>query len=84
MIITEYYATRADGIKLYVSYSDSDLKIRQSPTNAEYDSAIDVENSGYTYTETDTPVDEPVVIEPYEEPVLPAQAVLDRIFGGKS
>lgn len=56
MIQTELYQTRPDGVKLYRTYSDANMLIRQDQTGAEYSEAIDVENSGYTYTETTTPI----------------------------
>lgn len=56
MIQTEFHKTRSDGVKLYRTYSDADMLIRQDQTGAEYSEAIDVENSGYTYTETSTPI----------------------------
>ena len=57
MIIKEFYRTRQDGVNLYKTYSDIDMKIRQDQTNALYDEAIDVESSTYTYTETDIPIE---------------------------
>lgn len=55
MIKTEEYMTRSDGVKLIRTYSDAGFQIRQDQTGIVYDEAIDVENSGYTYTETDIP-----------------------------
>ena len=55
MIVTEFYLTREDGVNLYRTYSDQNLVIEQE-TGARYDSAIDVENSGHTYTETAIPI----------------------------
>ena len=57
MIIKEFYQERPDGVKLYRTYSDANLMIRQEQTGAEYTEAIDVENSDYTYTETETPIE---------------------------
>jgi hypothetical protein len=57
MIHTEYYSTRSDGVKLYRTYSGSNLKIKQNETGVVYSEAIDVENSGYTYSETDEPIE---------------------------
>ena len=56
MIKTELYQTRSDGVKLYRTYSDTNMLIRQDQTGAEYSEAVDIENSGYTYTETTTPI----------------------------
>ena len=56
MIVTEYNTTRGDGVKLYRTYSDADLMIQKDGTEEIYAEAIDVENSSYTYTETDIPV----------------------------
>lgn len=81
MIVRKLYTTRRDGAKLYITYSDSGMKIAQSPTGILYDSAIDVENAPYTYTETNEPVDEPIDPE-YHEPDISAQDALDAIFGG--
>lgn len=56
MIKTDFYMEREDGISLYRTYSDSGMIIQQEQTGIEYTEAIDVENSGYTYVETDTPI----------------------------
>lgn len=58
MIIREYFATRKDGVKLYRTYSDQDMVIRQIETDTLYFEAIDIENAPYTYEETDTPIPE--------------------------
>ena len=57
MIKTEYYATRADGVELNRTYSDSGMKIRKVGTDEVYDDAVDVKGAGYQYEETDTPVE---------------------------
>lgn len=57
MIATGYYATRKDGVNLCRTYSTEGKKIVQNETGAVYDEAIDVEGSGYTYTETDEPIE---------------------------
>ena len=64
MIVTEYYSTRSDGVRLFLTYSDIDHYIIQDQTGAVYESAIDVENKGYTYTES-----EDLIV--HEEPMLP-------------
>lgn len=61
MIVTEFYLERQDGVKLYRTYSDINHYIIQHPTEIEYDEAIDIEDSGFTYTESDRE------IEPIEE-----------------
>ena len=53
MIVREHYKTRTDGVELYRTYSDAGYLIRQAETGAEYDEAIDVAGTPYTYTETD-------------------------------
>ena len=53
MIVREHYKTRTDGVELYRTYSDAGYLIRQVETGAEYDEAIDVAGTSYTYTETD-------------------------------
>ena len=53
MIVREHYKTRPDGVELYQTYSDAGYLIRQAETGAEYDEAIDIDGTPYTYTETD-------------------------------
>ena len=57
MIVTEFYTTREDGVKLFRTYSDIGMMIRQEQTGAVYSEAVDVEGSGMTYAETETPVE---------------------------
>lgn len=57
MIHTEFFNTRTDGIKLYRTYSDNNMMIRKDGTEDIYSEAIDVEDSGYTYSETDIPIE---------------------------
>lgn len=57
MIRTEFYMEREDGVTLNRTYSDRGMKIRQDGTGIIYDEAIDPEEMGRTYTETDIPVD---------------------------
>lgn len=56
MIKTEF--VEINGRNLVKSYSDKGFKIMQNETGIVYDSAIDVENAPFTYTETDTPTGE--------------------------
>lgn len=58
MIRREFYTQRKDGVKLYRTYSDAGMMIRQNETGAEYTEAIDVEGASYTYTETETKIPE--------------------------
>ena len=58
MVVTELFIIRQDGVNLFRTFSDSGYMIRQDQTGAEYVEAIDVENSGLTYTETDIPIPE--------------------------
>ena len=53
MLVTEYYATRKDGVKLYRTYSDQGYIISQVETGIQYGEAVDVEGAPYTYEETD-------------------------------
>ena len=52
MIVKEFYVKREDGINLYITYSDENYYIRQIETGAIYSEAIDIEDSFYTYEET--------------------------------
>lgn len=54
----EFFMTRADGVKLYRTYSDRGVKIRKVNTDEQpYVEAIDVESVNYTYEETDIPIE---------------------------
>ena len=59
MIQREFYTQRKDGVKLYRTYSDAGMMIRQNETGVEYTEAIDVEGAPYTYTETETLIETP-------------------------
>lgn len=58
MIITEFYLTRKDGVNLYKTYSDANVYIKKIGTEEIYTEAIDIENAGYDYEETDKEIDE--------------------------
>ena len=57
MIIREFYMTRKDGVNLYKTYSDKGVYIIKQGTDEKYDEAIDVENTNYTYEETEEIID---------------------------
>ena len=57
MIVKEFLRTRTDGVNLYRTYSDQNLKIKQVETDATYNQAIDVEGAPFTYVETDQPIE---------------------------
>lgn len=59
MIVREYYKTRADGVRLYRTYSDKNLYIRKVGTDEVYSEAIDIEGKDYVYEETDDVIDIP-------------------------
>ena len=65
MIVREFFRTREDGVNLYRTFSDAGFTIIRND-GVEYDEAIDVEGSPYTYTESDHMV-EPMLDGP-EEP----------------
>jgi hypothetical protein len=58
MIVTEFYATRKDGVNLYKTYSDANKYIRKVGTDEVYGEAVDVEDAPYTYEETDKEIEE--------------------------
>lgn len=72
MIATELI-TAKNGARMIRTYSTDGLRLRQDQTGVIYDEAIDIENSGYTYTETE---------ERAEGEELEPQEALDLIFGG--
>ena len=57
MIIREFYMTRTDGVNLYKTYSDKGIYIIKQGTDEKYDIAIDIENTNYTYEETEEIID---------------------------
>lgn len=57
MIVTEMIDDRIH------TYSDSGMMIRQDQTGVLYEDAIDVTYTGYTYTETDTPIESPEITD---------------------
>lgn len=57
MVVRKFYETRFDGVDLYRTYSDADLKIHKVGTDEIYDEAIDIEGAPYTYEETDMPIE---------------------------
>ena len=57
MIVREYLRTRRDGVNLYRTFSDAGFTIIRND-GTEYDEAIDVEGSPYTYTESDILMEE--------------------------
>lgn len=63
MVIKEFFRERADGVKLYRSYSDDGKMIVQNETGIAYSEAIDVENAPYTYSESDEPVEDELTAE---------------------
>ena len=69
-IVTEFFKTRNDDVKLFRTYSDEGKQILQNETGIVYDEAIDVEGAPYTYSETG---------EPRE---LTAEEALELIMGG--
>ena len=68
MIQREFYTQRKDDVKLYRTYSDAGMMIRQNETGVEYAEAIDVEGAPYTYTETETPIETPKIVR--EESII--------------
>ena len=58
MVKVDFYKQRDDGVNLYRTFSDADMMIRKVGTEEMYSEAIDVENSGFEYVETDIPIDE--------------------------
>ena len=71
MIVKEAYKTRADGVKLFRTYSDEGKFIIQNETGISYGEAIDVENAPYTYSESDEDIE------------LSAEEALAVILGGE-
>lgn len=58
MIVREFFKTRKDGVNLYRTYSNAELKIHKVGTDEIYDEAIDVEGAPFVYEETDIPIED--------------------------
>ena len=60
MIQKEFYTTREDGVRLYITYSDAGLMIAKKSKRFNkqslYKTAVDVENAPFEYIETDKPI----------------------------
>ena len=54
-IITEHYKIRSDGVVLVRTYSDAGMMIERDGDL--YSEAIDPEDMGRSYTETDIPIE---------------------------
>ena len=54
MIVTEFYRTREDGVRLVRTYSDAGKLIERD--GVLYEEAIDPEDSGRVYVETLIPI----------------------------
>ena len=79
MIQREFYTQRKDDVKLYRTYSNIGMMIRQNETGVEYAEAIDVDGAPYTYTETETPIETPEMTT--EERLQDAETALEIMFG---
>lgn len=56
-IVTEFYRKREDNINLYRTYSNEGFLIKKVGTEEIYEEAIDIENSGFSYEETEELID---------------------------
>ena len=79
MIQREFYTQRKDDVKLYRTYSNIGMMIRQNETGVEYAEAIDVEGAPYTYTETETQIETREMTT--EERLQDAETALEIMFG---
>lgn len=74
MIITEKII--ANNIKYIRHKSDSGFLIQRDETDLKFADVVDIEEWGYTYTETDIPIPEPVE-------TIPDTQALNIITGGE-
>lgn len=59
MIQRQFYKTRKDGVKLYITFSDEGMMIEKKSTSRRkelYRTAIDVESANFEYVETSEPI----------------------------
>ena len=52
----EFYGERADGVKLYRTFSDDGRMICQTETGVLLEEAVDVEEATFTYAESGEPI----------------------------
>lgn len=57
MIVREFFQTREDGVNLFKTYSDANKYIKKVGTEEIYSEAIDVENTSFTYEETEQEIE---------------------------
>lgn len=57
MIQRDFYMEREDGVVLVRTYSDANMMIQQNGTGILYAEAIDPEELGRAYTETNIPIE---------------------------
>lgn len=76
MIQSEFYTTLRDGTVLIRTYSDKGMCIRRD--GIDYEEAIDPENLGRVYEETDIPIS-----ESQNEDEISAEEALSIITGGE-
>ena len=57
-IVREFFKTRADGVNLYRTYSDTGMMLLQNETGTEYSEAVDIEDAPYTYSESENSVED--------------------------
>lgn len=69
MTIKEFYKTREDGVNLYRTFSDQNLKISKIGTDEVYEEAVDIENAPYIYEETAEPIESADGWAEIDEPV---------------
>lgn len=63
MLRTELFVTKEDGTNLYRTFSDQGFFILQNETGILYEEAVEEENRGFTYTETDQLIpQEPLIL----------------------
>ena len=56
MVITEFYRTREDGVRLVRTYSDRGMMIHGGFPEGDYEESIDPADANRTFTETDIPI----------------------------
>ena len=69
MIKSEYFLTRKDGVKLIKTYSDEGFMIQNTETNEVFSEAIDPDNSGRVYIETDKKIENNIELEQNAETI---------------
>ncbi len=77
MIVTEFYRTREDGVRLVRTYSDQGMMIHGGFPEGDYEESIDPEDANRVFTETNIPVPLPELTDTQALNVIMGRGMID-------